>query len=177
MPHRASTLRGSRCTVPGTALEQERLLAHLLDRGSCAGAIASAISVLWLATASLHAESQLKIVAPENGLVLGAGSALTVTIKAPPSVFQSVSVAGDGPFALSTGLSAPPYEYLYPIPPDLASGRYRLKAVGATASGETVCSDPIEVDVERADKPKKLQFEWQSVTLVLPGFPIPRFSL
>ena len=143
MPGRTSTLRGSRCRVPGTAFEQERLLAYSFDRGSCAGAIASAISVLWLATATLHAESRLQIVAPENGLVLGAGGALTVTIKAPPSAFQSVSVAGDGPFALSTGLSAPPYEYSYPIPADLASGRYRLKAVGATASGETVCSDPL----------------------------------
>jgi hypothetical protein len=151
--------------IPGTAFEQERHLVNLFDRGSCAGAIAPAISLLWLAAATLHAESRLQIVAPENGVVLGAGGALTVTIKAPPSAFQSVSVAGDGPFALSTGLSAPPYEYSYPIPADIASGRYRLKAVGATASGETVCSDPIEVDIERAGKPKKLQSEWQSVTL------------
>ena len=48
---------------------------------------------------------------------------------------------------------------------DLAPGRYRLKAAGATASGETVYSDPIEVDIERGDKPKKLESEWQSVTL------------
>jgi hypothetical protein len=148
------------------AFEQERHLVHLFDRGLCSGAIASAASLLWLATAALHAEPQLQIVTPENGLVLSAGGALTVTIKAAPSAtFQSVSVAGDGPFALSTGIAAPPYEYSYPIPADVASGRYRLKAVGVTASGAMVYSDPVEVVIERADKPKKLQSEWQEVTL------------
>jgi hypothetical protein len=145
--------------------EQERHLVHLFDRGWRAGLILSAICVPWLATATLRAESLLQIVAPENGLVLSAGGSLTVTIKAPPSAFRSVSIVGDGPFALSTGLSAPPYEYTYPIPAGLAPGRYRMKAAGATASGETVYSDPVEVDIERADKPKKLQSEWQEVTL------------
>jgi hypothetical protein len=36
---------------------------------------------------------------------------------------------------------------------------------GATASGNTVYFDPIEVDIERSDKPRKIQSEWQSVTL------------
>lgn len=93
------------------------------------------------------------------------GVAVTVTIKAPPSAFQSVSIIGDGPFALSTGLSAPPYQYSYPIPAGFASGRYHFKAAGVTASGETVYSDPIEVDIEQSDKARKLQSEWQSVTL------------
>ena len=122
------------------------------------------MSLLWLATAALQAESLLQIVSPENGAVVNAGGALTVTIKAPPSAFQSVSLAGDGPFALSTSLTAPPYRYSYAIPVDLASGRYRFKAAGATASGQTVYSDPIEVDIERPDDARKLQSEWQSVT-------------
>ena len=120
--------------------------------------------MLWLA-AGLHAASQLQIVAPENGVVLSAGGALTVTVKAPPSEFRSISIAGDGPFALSTSLSAAPYEYSYPIPQDSPTGRYRIKAAGTTASGAIVLSDPIEVIVERADKPKKLESDWQSVTL------------
>src|ERR1035438_5302561 len=151
--------------VPGTSFEQESNLVPIFNRGWRTGTIASAISVLWLATATLPAESQLQIVAPENGLVLSSGGSLTITVKAPPSAFQSVSIVGDGPFALSTGLSAPPYEYTYPIPANLAAGRYRFKAAGATASGATVYSDPVEVDIERADKPKKLESEWQSVTL------------
>jgi hypothetical protein len=135
------------------------------DSGSNGGSIASAISVLWLATATLHAASQLQIVTPENGAVVNPGGALAVTIKAPPSAFHSVSIIGDGPFALSTSLSAPPYQYSYPIPAGFASGRYHFKAAGVTASGETVYSDPIEVDIEQSDKARKLQSEWQSVTL------------
>jgi hypothetical protein len=121
--------------------------------------------LLWLAAATLLAESPFQIVSPANGAVVNAGGALTVTINAPPSMFQSVSVVGDGPFALSTGLTAPPYQYSYPIPADFPSGRYRFKASGATASGETVYSDPIEVDIERPDETRKLQSEVESLTL------------
>ena len=125
----------------------------------------AAMAVLWLAAAPLYADSRLQVVLPESGMVVSAGGELIVSVEAAPSAFQSMSIVGDGPFALSTGLTAPPYEYSYPIPADLAPGRYRLKAAGATASGETVYSDPIEVDIERGDKPKKLESEWQSVTL------------
>jgi hypothetical protein len=120
--------------------------------------------VLWLATATLHSQSKLQIVSPENGAVLNAGGALTVTVKAPPSAFLSVSISGEGPFALSTGLTSPPYEFSYPIPADLASGHYRFKAAGVTESGETVYSRPMEVDIERPDEPRKLQSEWVSLT-------------
>lgn len=146
------------------AFEQEWHLFQSFVNGSCGGAIASAISLLWLATATLHADSQLQIVSPANGTVVNAGTALTVAVQGPPSAFQSVSIVGEGPFALSTGLSAPPYQYSYPIPADFALGRYRLKAAGAMASGVTVYSDPIEVDIERPDDARKLQSEWQSLT-------------
>ena len=106
----------------------------------------------------------MQIVSPVSGTVVNAGSALAVTVQAFPSAFQSVSIVGDGPFALSTGVAAPPYQYSYPIPADFALGRYRFKAAGATASSETVYSDPIEVDIERPDDVRKLQSEWQSLS-------------
>jgi hypothetical protein len=147
------------------AFKQEYDLVHSSHSGSRGGSIAAAISVLWLASATVHAESRLQVVTPENGAVLNPGGVLTVTVKAPPSAFLSVGIAGAGPFALSTPLTAPPYRYSYPIPADVAPGCYQLKAAGVTASGETVYSDPIEVDIERADKPRKLQSEWQSLTM------------
>jgi hypothetical protein len=150
---------------PGTAFKQEYHLSHSFDSGPRGRSIAAAISALWLASATLHAQSGLQVVTPETGAVLHAGEVLTVTVEAPPAAFQSVSIAGDGPFALSTPLAAPPYRYSYPIPADLAAGCYRFKAAGVTASGETVYSDPIEVDIERPDKPRKLQSEWQSLTM------------
>jgi len=146
------------------AFQEEYHLFHLLHVGTRGKALA-ALPVLLLATATLHADSRLQISTPENGLVVNAGGDLTVTIKTTTAAFRTVSISGDGPFALSTSLNAPPYQYSYPIPAGFASGRYRLKAAGITASGETITSDPIEVDVERTDKPKKLQSEWQSLTL------------
>ena len=124
------------------------------------------ISVLWLVAVTLHADSQLQIESPENGAVVSAGGSVTVTVKALPPTFQSVSIVGDGPFALSTSLSAPPYQYLYPVPADFAPGRYRFKAAGVTASGETSYSTPFEVDIERPDEARKLQSEWVSLTFV-----------
>jgi hypothetical protein len=120
--------------------------------------------VLWLATATLHADSRLQITSPKNGAVYNAGGALAITVQAPPSAFRSISIVGDGLFALSTSLTVPPYQFSYPIPADAASGRYRFKAAGVEASGETVYSDSIEIDVERSDDVRKLQSEWVSLT-------------
>lgn len=117
-----------------------------------------------LAGSTLHAEDQLQVVSPANGALVNAGGVLTVTIKTPPSAFQSVSVVGDGPFALSTNLSAPPYQYSYAIPADFASGSYKFKAAGVTASGETVYSEQLEVDIEQPGEAKKLQSEYLSLT-------------
>jgi hypothetical protein len=36
---------------------------------------------------------------------------------------------------------------------------------GATESGATVHSETIEVDIECADKPRKLQSEWQTLSV------------
>ncbi len=141
------------------------MLVHSSGKVSRGGLIASAISVLCLAAAVLHADSQLQIASPANGLLVNAGCDLTVVVKTPDVAVQSVSIDGDGPFALSTGVSKPPYRFTYPIPAGAASGRYRLKAVGVTASG-TINSEPVEVDVEQAEKPKKLESEWQSVSMV-----------
>jgi hypothetical protein len=128
------------------------------------------MAVLWLATAPLYADSRLQVVLPENGMVVSAGGELIVSVEAAPSAFQSISIVGDGPFALSTAIGTSPDQYQYrqfscPIPPGFASGRYRFKAAGVTASGSTVYSDTVEVDVERSDRPRILLSEWQTLTL------------
>jgi hypothetical protein len=127
--------------------------------------IATTIAIVLLTGSALRAESQLQVVSPTNGALVNAGGVLMVTIKTPPSAFQTVSVVGDGPFALSTNLSAPPYQYSYAIPADFASGSYKFKAAGVTASGETVYSEPLEVDIEQPGEAKKLQSEYLSLTL------------
>ena len=142
---------------------------HSYDRVSL-GVLLAAMAVLWLATAPLYADSRLQVVLPESGMVVSAGGELIVSVEAAPSAFQSLSIVGDGPFALSTAIAASPDPNQYrqfscPIAPGVASGRYRFKAAGVTASGSTVYSDTVEVDVERSDRPKMLLSEWQTLTL------------
>jgi len=125
--------------------------------------ILTAVSLLWFAEAA-PPEVPVRVTGPENGAIVNAGGAVTVTVTVPPGAYRSISIAGDGPFELSTSLSAPPYQFSYPIPADYASGRYRFHATGATESGEPVCSDVVEIDIERPDEPKKLLAEFVSLT-------------
>ena len=134
------------------------------------GVSLAAMAVLLLAAAPLYADSRLQVVLPESGMVVSAGGELIVSVEVAPSAFQSLSIVGDGPFALSTAIrsSSDPYQYRQfscPIPPGFASGRYHFKAVGVTGSGSTVYSDTVEVDVERSDRPKILLSEGQTLTL------------
>ncbi|HLK64781.1 MAG TPA: Ig-like domain-containing protein [Bryobacteraceae bacterium] len=141
-------------------------MVHSYGSVSRGGLVSWTLSVLFLAAAVLHAESQLQIDSPKNGLVVKAGDDLIITVKTLDVAFQSISLVGEGPFALSTGISAPPYRFSYPIAADVPSGRYQFKAAGVTGPGTTVYSDPVEVDIEQADKPKNLQSECQSLSMI-----------
>jgi hypothetical protein len=132
-------------------------------QSSCSGTVASAIAILGLSAAALAAQDSLEIVSPKKGDVINEGRELTLTIKPPAGRFQNISVIGEGPFALRTSISSPPYRFSYTIPADLAAGRYRLRAEGVAESGATVCSEPFEIDVEPGEKPKKVQSEWQQL--------------
>jgi hypothetical protein len=125
------------------------------------GPVASAM-ILCLAVGMLRADEQLQIVSPNT---IYAGASLAVTVNTTGGVLQSVSIAGDRPFELTTCLTAPPYKYSYTIPANFPSGRYKFKAVGVTAPGATIFSDQAEVDVEQVEKPKKLQSEFVSLTV------------
>ena len=125
----------------------------------------SAVAGLCFTATLLHAGAQLEIVSPENGLRVMAGSELKVTIKASAGSFQTISIEGDGPFLLSTPVSQPPYEYSYVISPVTPSGRYRFHAVGVHAAGESLQSDPVEVDVEQPEIPKRIEAQGQSVNI------------
>jgi len=152
LPARSSTSRST-----GT-----RTVAHSSYNALRSGPVAPAISVLCLAVGMLHADGKLQIAAPNT---IYAGASLAVTVNTTGDPLQSVSITGDGPFELTTCLTAPPYKYSYSIPANFPSGRYKFKAVGVTAFGANIFSDPAEVDVEQIEKPKKLQSEFVSLTV------------
>ena len=131
-----------------------------LPRG---GTYVWAVAVLCFTATLLHAGTQLEIVSPENGLRVMAGSELKVTIKASGDSFQAVSIEGDGPFLLSTPVSRPPFEFSYVISPVIPSGRYRFHAVGVYAAGQTLQSEPVEVDIEQREIPKRIEAQAPSL--------------
>jgi hypothetical protein len=149
-------------------------LVHLFVKASRGEPATSAVIMLCLAVTLLHADvkslyadTKLRIDSPENGLMVNPGADLTVLVEKPTVALQSVSIVGDGPFELSTPNPTPPYQFSYRISPGLASGRYHFKAEGITVSGTMVYSDPVEVDIEQPEQPKKLESGWQLLSLTV----------
>lgn len=61
-------------------------------------------------------------------------------------------------------MTAPPYQFSIPIPPDAESGHYPIAAMGIPAAGgDAIFSPGIEVDIERPDSPREVQNQGRSV--------------
>src|SRR5260370_29848092 len=80
---------------------------------------------------------------------------VTVTSSADTTVTQ-VAVVGEDPIGLSNLATSVPAQFSLAIPGAIACGPHMLTAMGATASGQSVQSATILIDVERPDMPVKL---------------------
>ncbi len=119
--------------------------------------IIRALLVMCLPLGPLAAQS-LQITSPTDGTVVNPGQQLTVNV-AVSGAFQEVAVVGQSPFGTSQqSLNAPPYQFTMQVPSAISPGQYTLTGVGVTASGPFY-SDPILVDVERADNPISIRVE------------------
>ena len=83
---------------------------------------------------------------------------MSVSVSASGS-FQGVTVVAGDPIGLSTLLSAAPFEFTLQIPTGIQPGAYPLGAFGYTAPGNAVFSNPIAIQVERADTPVSLSIQ------------------
>jgi hypothetical protein len=98
----------------------------------------------------------LKITEPKDGTVVYTGQVLTVVVNASPAfAFQEIIIAGGG-LGFSQTLHAPPYRFSLIIPLGTRPRGYHLTADGSTEPGKGVSSDPVEIQVERPDRPLKL---------------------
>ncbi len=71
-------------------------------------------------------------------------------------------------------MTASPYQFSIPVPPNAESGRCLIAAIGVpTAGGDPVFSADIEVDIERPDSPQQLQNERGSVNFSYGGEKLP----
>ncbi|HEY3835310.1 MAG TPA: Ig-like domain-containing protein [Bryobacteraceae bacterium] len=102
----------------------------------------------WLSAGLAAASSTLIVSAPASA---SPGSSLAVAVTASGS-FTQVLVQGQGPIGFSKVLTAPPYNFLLPIPGRTPSGIYSVTALGLSGGGQ-ISSAPITVSVERTDAP------------------------
>jgi hypothetical protein len=122
----------------------------------------SALAILAITTATTAHTSQqtpvlLQITAPADGTIVAPGQTLAVTVSSPANVaFSSVGVIGERPLGLTDIATAVPAQFSIVIPANIAPRIYELTAMGTTASGQDVESEPIEIDVERSDMPTSL---------------------
>jgi hypothetical protein len=69
--------------------------------------------------------------------------------------------------------AAVPAQFSLAIPANIASGRYELTATGRTTSGQHAESEPVEIDVERSDRPASIATLMPDLTFEVPGETVP----
>ena len=124
---------------------------------------AAPLAALLMFPEALVAQS-LQIISPVNGAVVYSGQAMTVTVSADPTAFQSVTIFMPDP-EQTTVLSGPPYQITVTIPTGSPSGRNKaISAMGTPTSGGAPIFYSISVDIERPDSPTQLTLGLQTVS-------------
>ncbi len=136
--------------------------------------LAAALFGAILTTASVCAAQQnppqLQISTPPDGTVVHPGETVSVTVTSPAGVaFSQVGVIGQDPLGLSDIATSVPATFSFTIPTDIRCGTYMLTADGTTASGESVESATILIDVERPDVPVSLSPLMPGITFEAQG--------
>ncbi|MCU1240038.1 MAG: repeat containing protein [Candidatus Acidoferrum typicum] len=136
-----------------------------------------AFFVALVATASIcdaQNPPQLQIASPASGTIFNPGQTISVTVTSPANVsFTSVGVAGEDPFGLSALAASVPAQFSFTVPTNISFGQYMLTADGTAASGQSVESDPIFIDIERADLPAVLTPSMSSIVFAKPAQTVP----
>jgi len=117
----------------------------------------------------LRAEDALKITSPTDGAVMNPGQTVVLTVSAAGGPFTGVSFLASGNFLTAQVLTAPPYQFSFTVPPPTIPGPYSVTAVGTTASGDTIFSAPVFVDVERSDSPQSISVDHTQLELRIGG--------
>jgi len=115
----------------------------------------AALAILCTPAAWLKAQTTLEITSPASGTVVNPGHVIGVTVRASGGPFELVSIAGE-PIGFSQPRKEPPYQFDIEIPEKTIPGEYGLTAIGKPAAGDAVFSQPIAIDVERPDEPRKI---------------------
>jgi len=119
--------------------------------------VATGVSVQ--AQNSAPAQATLQIITPAAGTVVNPGQTIVVYVSTSGSPFGGVSLAAPELQITSTLiLNAPPYQFSLGIPSRTTPGPYTIKALGM-GSGSPIFSNPVMIDVERADSPRSIAID------------------
>jgi len=117
--------------------------------------------VLMLGVGSLQglaiAQPQLRITSPKDKTVFGPGDKVDVNVEGSGANFEGVLV-GVGSLPIKA-FTSPPFRYSLEIPAAIESGKYSIMAHGWVKPGEAVDADPVDLIVDRRDRPITLRLE------------------
>lgn len=115
------------------------------------------VTMLAIGHIAVGQQPLLQITSPTDGTVVNPGQTVSVVVTAPSGVpFTNVFVVGQDPIGFSNVVGTAPFQFSVTIPKIINAGQYQLTAVATTGSGPEVDSEPVTIDVERADTPTKL---------------------
>ena len=119
---------------------------------------------LW-APGLVRAQTSVQITSPADGSPVNPGQTLIVSVSVSGAAPAQLMVVGEDPIGFSQAFTSAPYQFSIQIPSDIQPGMYTLAAWGATASGDTIESEFISIDVERPDSPSSFTVEPASLSL------------
>jgi hypothetical protein len=128
------------------------------------------------ASTGLLAAQTLQITAPATGTVVHPGDTISVTVNSSDAEFNKVFLVGSDPLGIviAPPQSHLPAEFRVDIPRKSYSQTSTITALGLTDDGKHVYSEPIRIDIERADLPVKLRAEMSFVDFDCPSdIPLP----
>jgi hypothetical protein len=110
----------------------------------------------FITSAAYAQQPLLQITSPGNGALLTEGQTYTITLSADPSV-QNIGILAESavPDAQPT---SDPTQFSLTLPTTIPPGIYHLTAAGSNSNGD-VESDPVTIDIERADYPVQVSAE------------------
>ena len=133
-------------------------------------------TIFWVTVSSAQPPAAMIIVSPSAGSMIQPGQALTISVHVASGTYpKGVAVIGQDPLG-SSGLSpvvGSAASFTLSVPASTSPGLYKITAVSVDSSGAMVSSEPVTIDVERADVPTRINVHPPSVTSVLVGNTLP----
>jgi hypothetical protein len=134
------------------------------------------VSIAFLTPAAAQTPPALTITSPVNGATVTAGQSLAITVAvAPGSYPPGVAIYAADPLGATAfqPVAGSTLSFSLAVPSNTSPGSYAVRAVSVDPNGNQIISSPVNVQVERADKPISLSPDPPAVYLRFVGDSLP----